>query len=61
VVATVLLFGVMLALVAVKFRRPPARRAPRPPAAAGQVQGQVQPSASTTLPVTRPALVPRDD
>jgi hypothetical protein len=54
VVGTVLHFGVMLALVALKFRRPPARRAPRPTAAE-----QVQPAARATMPLTRPATVPR--
>jgi uncharacterized OB-fold protein len=56
VVATVLLAGVILAIVAVKFRRPPARRAPRPPGVE-----QVHRPAGATLPVTRPALAPRND
>ena|SRR5687767_14491709 len=56
VVGTVVLLALMLALVALKFRRPPARRGPAPPAA-----GQVQRGVGATSPVTRPTPVPRDD
>ena len=56
VVAAVLLGGLILALVALKFRRPPARRSPGP---AGLER--VQRPAGSTAPVTRPVLVPRDD
>ena len=54
VVATVLLGGLILAMVALKFRRHPARRAPRAP-----VVEQVQRAGSAaTAPVTRPAVAP---
>ena len=57
VVATLLLGGLTLAMVALKFRRPPARWAPRAP-----VTEQVQRvGAAATAPVTRPALVPPND
>jgi hypothetical protein len=54
VVATLLLGGLVLAMVALKFRRPPARRAPRAPGVE-QVQGV---GAAATAPVTRPAPAP---
>ena len=56
VVATVVLAGLILAMVALKFRRPPARRLPVRPAVE-----QVQRAAAATAPVTRPVAVPRSD
>lgn len=58
VVATLLLFGLILAMVALKFRRPPARRDPRPPAVE---QVQPGPAGTAAAPVTRPVPLPQRD
>src|SRR5688572_19550787 len=48
-VATLLVFGVVMALVALKFRRPPARRGVPQPGVE-----HVRPAATATAPLTRP-------
>jgi hypothetical protein len=57
VVATLLFSGLVLATVALKFRRPPSRRG-SPSPVAEEVQGV---GASATAPVTRPVLAPRNE
>ena len=57
VVATLLFSGLILAMVALKFRRPPVRRAAPMP-----VVEQVQRAgAAATAPVTRPVLTPQKE
>jgi hypothetical protein len=56
VVATLLLSGLILAMVALKFRRPPPRRA-APVPLVEQVEGR----GAATAPVTRPARAPQND
>ena len=58
VVASVLLFGVVLALIALKFRRPPGPRGALRP---GVEQVQPRTAATPATPVTQPVLVPQRD
>ena len=64
VVLTLLFSGLILAMVALKFRRPPARQAPRVPVAE-QVErlgaAATGPTGRPPAPVTRPALAPQND
>jgi hypothetical protein len=57
VVATLLFGGLILAMVALKFRRPPARRGPTAPV----VEQVHRAGAAATAPVTRPVLAPQND